>query len=303
MEDLEYKRYQVIVSLLILVLLLLFVYIYYIHNVLKEETEKEKKETTAIISIIMHFNKLISFHTYLNHMGKEPQKTNIVIFMSFSYTTIPYYAPYTIEMTRRYCEKHGYQFIVKDHKGQNTVSPFWIRVYDLIEMMQLYTKDTTFVYFDLDAFINPKYHSIRIEDLLYTIDIYHKHRYSVYIGKDPSPDYLVNTGVFFVRNNETAKKIVSKWVQRYDPSMWEKNESGKWICKVDNDKECDFALDGYEQQELSNLYIEDEFTKLHTRILHGDICANMYLKVDSFIYHFMNIKPQASVFQLFLDQT
>ena len=112
--------------------------------------------------------------------------------------------------------------IIKNHYPNDKISPYWLRVFDLIKLTKIYPEDSIFVYLDLDTCINPKYFHLNVEHLLDTIDLYENNKYSLYIGRDCDISELLNTGVIFIRNNNKSREILNQWINRYDPSVWKK---------------------------------------------------------------------------------
>lgn len=236
--------------------------------------------------------KLTHLHTYLSFMKVKQRKNNInkkkVVFLfSYDYDIIPDYGKYSIRLLQEYCKNYSnYHIIFKNHYPNNKISPYWLRVFDLIELSKTYPEDSIFIYLDLDTCINPKYFNLDIEQLLDTIDYYENNKYSIYIGRDVTMSELLNTGVIFIRNNHRSREILNQWIYRYDPSSWNKNNN-KWNCITKEKKQCNWARDNYEQGELKNLYMKNNKYANDIKILHSSICSNQFIQFDSFIYHFM----------------
>lgn len=238
--------------------------------------------------------KKTSLHTYLSTIQKNSIRIRtshkVVFYYSHDYLNLPEYTKYSIDCTRQYCKLHKYDLIIKDHSKDRKISAYWLRVFDALELMREYPPDTIIIYLDLDTMINPTYFNIDINRLLNAIDYQDKQIYSIYIGRDQNIFNIVNTGVFFIRNNMIAHSIIKKWSEQYTPSVWSLQKN-KWVCTIKNRKECTWAKDEYEQGELSKMYSNNILnTKKHIKILHTSICANKHLSIDSFIYHFMGGK-------------
>ena len=89
---------------------------------------------------------------------------------SYDYLNLPKYSDYSIKCIQDYCELYNYTLMQINHYGENNISPYWLRVYDLIDLSQKYDDKTIFIYLDLDTILNPKYFYIKIENLLNSID-------------------------------------------------------------------------------------------------------------------------------------
>lgn len=266
---------------------------------------------TVIVLLVYMYYVCLTYgythlHTYMSILQKNTiklkTKHKIVFYYSHDYEVLPEYTKYSIDMTRQYCAKHGYELIIKDHSIRKLVSSYWLRVFDLINLMRIYPNDTIFVYLDLDTMINPKYFHIEIESLLNAIDYHDNQLYSIYIGRDENIWNMVNTGVFFVRNNIFAKSIIYQWAKQYNPNAWSLQQQ-KWICITETQKKCIWAQDEYEQGEFTALYMRNTLNaKKHVKVLHHSICSNKYLQLDSFIYHFMGLKENIQRYKYLHDQ-
>lgn len=256
--------------------------------------------------VILNYN-LTHLHTYLSFMKLNKRNINIeknvVFIFSYDYKKIPEYGNYSIELLKKYCKYHSnYHMILKNHYPNNKISPYWLRVFDLIKLTKTYPEDSIFVYLDLDTCINPKYFHLKIEQLLDTIDLYENNKYSLYIGRDCNIFELLNTGVIFIRNNNKSREILNQWIKRYDSSVWKKNKN-KWKCITKEKEQCNWAKDNYEQGELKNLYIKNTKYVDDIKILHSSICSNKFMQFDSFIYHFMGSKKNLTNFKYLYNQT
>lgn len=237
-----------------------------------------------------------TLYTYLDNntstdLYNNPYSENKIVFLfSHDYKILPKSAEYAIDIARKYCLQHHYELIVKNHYPNNTMSPYWLRVFDLIELSNKYDNNTIFVYLDLDAAINFKYFNLTITDLIYYIDRYDKYQYDIYIGKDLHVIKYINTGVMFLKNTTTTKNILQLWSTYYNKDNWNVINN-KWECTeiINNyQKKCIWARDQYEQGALEYIYSNNiNNYKKNINILHISICSNPYYNFDCFIYHFM----------------
>ncbi len=231
--------------------------------------------------------KQIRYNDYDNNYS-----SNVIFLYSYDYKSIPEYAKYSILQTQKYCKLHNYQLIEMNHYGKNNISPYWLRINDLIQLTNNYSNDTIFVYLDLDTIINPKYLYIKINKLLYSIDQCYNNKYDLYIGKDVATYKYINTGVMFIKNTEYSRFLLNKWFNFYNPLYW-KYQNNKWKCErksINNTLtlNCKYAGFDYEQGALEYIYNKNLYnSKLHIKILPFNYCSNKYIYNDSFIYHFM----------------
>ena len=226
------------------------------------------------------------------------KKRNVVFLYSHDYHEIPEYFIYSKKLLDEYCELHGYTIIVRNYKNENKVSPYWLRVKDLVDMSTQYDDNTVFIYMDLDTCINPKFMHVSVDTILHTLDNYNE--WNMYIGKDPNLSLYINSGVMIIKNTQWSKNMLNLWWSKYNAANW-KIENNKWICMIRSGSKCSWAGDNYEQGELETLYINNAMNaRSNIAILHMNIISNHFRKCNkSFIYHLMgsNDKDRLSFFK------
>ena len=213
------------------------------------------------------------------------KKLQPIFFFSHNYDTLPPYAQKSKEMINRYCKHHNYKFREFVH-DKTSVSPYWVRVKDLLMLCDEFDDNAVFIYLDLDTFLNPYQFNNSIDRLMCALD--HNNEWDMYIGKDTHPKYPINTGVMIIKNTEWSRALIKEWWSRYDDSKWTQT-NGKWRC-VDNGKECKWARQNYEQGELNIMYQENVLDmKTHVAILDMIVISNsLKLSKHTFIYHLMS---------------
>jgi hypothetical protein len=276
------KKSTKICITIILIILLLIVYTVYNH-----------KYYTYYITNYNYtpLNKYLDNHNTSSDLYNNPYSEHKIVFLfSHDYKILPKSAEYAIDITNKYCKQYNYELIVKNHYPNNTMSPYWLRVFDLIELSNKYDDKTIFVYLDLDATINPKYFNLKLTDLIYHIDKLDGYKYDIYIGKDLHIIKYINTGVMFFKNTITTKNILQLWSTYYNKDNWNVINN-KWVCTeiINNyQKKCAWARDQYEQGALEYIYSNNiNNYKKNINILHISICSNPFYDFDCFIYHFM----------------
>ena len=265
----------------ILIFLLICIIIIIIYNNYKYDFRKEYTH--------LSIENIIKIHNQLSlDKNKSLYKENneIIFFISFDYKEIPFYYNKMKDIFIKYCNLHGYKFLIFDHSGdKNKISPYWNRVSDLVNLSNQYKENpnTIFIYIDVDTCINPKYSNITIDNFLNSIDYIENKTSDIYIGNDLNNS--VNAGVIIIRNTDWSKQFLNLWWSKYDPENWNL-KNGKWICKQDG-KKCNWARDGYEQGEFNIIYRNNEINSQdHIKILHHSLISNNNPHLDSFIYHF-----------------
>lgn len=232
----------------------------------------------------------ISFNTYINSNLSHQSNSNypnIIFLYSHDYKIPPEYFQYALHNLKKYCNLHNYNIIIKNHYPNTTISPYWLRVKDLIELSNKYPENSAIIiYLDLDTIINLKYKHLKIDQLLNIIDIYDKKNYDIYIGKDGPLYKYINSGVIFIKNTKYSKNLLNNWYKLYSPNNWTYNNN-KWTC-TKNYIPCIWAGYEYEQGALEYIYKNNLYdSKNHIKILHTSFCSSLNFYYDSFIYHFM----------------
>ncbi len=264
---------------IIIVLILILIYInpvYYFHyqfyiNINKPYT---------------HFNQ------YLKNINLENTKKykNIIFLYSHDYKTLPEYFNYSLSALQQYTQYHNYNIIIKNHYPNNSISPYWLRVYDINSLLYQYPENSTvIVYLDLDTLINLKFINVSISNLINQIEYYDDTYYDLFIGKDLSIDRYINTGAMFIKNTSYSKLLFKEWLTFYNPSNWI-IKNNKWICSTNENENCIWAGYEYEQGALEYIYTTNILNShSHIKILHTSICSTSipFRNENIFIFHFM----------------
>lgn len=242
-----------------------------------------------IHSIINNYS-YISFNTYINSnlpFQSNHNYPNIIFLYTHDYKILPEYFQYALYNLKKYCNLHNYNIIIKNHYPNTTISPYWLRVKDLIELSNQYPENSAIIiYLDLDTIINLTYKYLKIDQILNFVDTYDKKNYDIYIGKDSNIYKYINSGVMFIKNTKYSKDLLNNWYKLYNTKNWKFNNN-KWKCKKKYTP-CIWAGYEYEQGALEHIYKNNLFnSKNHIKILHTSFCSSQNFYYDSFIYHFM----------------
>lgn len=255
----------------------------------------------------LSLENVIKTHNQLKkNIERSPNKenVNIVFFLSFDYNKMPSYYNQVLKVLTSYCKYHNNKLVIFDHNkdDQNKkISPYWIRVADFIKLSNLYNKDTTIVYLDIDTCINPKYFDLNISNITDSIDKIENKLSDIYIGADPSGKNQSNAGIIILKNTDWSKQFLKLWWSKYKPDNW-KLINGKWICKQSTDKFCEWARENYEQGEFNIIYNNNELdAQNHIKILHHSLISNSNILLDGFIYHFY-ANNRSFIKQFFIDR-
>lgn len=178
--------------------------------------------------------------------------------------------------------KHEYLQIIDI---ENDISPYWLRVKIIKELLQKTKEGSLIAYFDADAI--PIHTEISIGSFVKSLN---SPTFDIFISQDPQiewdPSYpgIFNTGVFIVRNTSRTKEFVELWLSKYDNKKWSKTNSG-WICRK-NFLPCLYSGENYEQGAFSELY--KKFGKNLIKPLNSKTLACYREGEDCFALHLMN---------------
>lgn len=237
----------------------------------------------------MYYVNCVRFKKHLVTLEHNPnpltKKWKVIFLYSHDFSQIPEYNRYSRALLMEYCNKHDCEFLERNHTGKDEISPYWIRVKDLIDLSESCDDNTLFIYLDLDTCINPLFMDKSIQEIIHSLDA--KQEWNMYIGKDTTNTKYINTGVMMIKNTEWSRQMLRYWWSKYDRNAWNVR-NGKWTCQAKG-KKCAWARDNYEQGELENIYESDVLNaKANIAILHMDIVSNNFrTSKNSFIYHRM----------------
>jgi len=269
----------------------------------------------AIIIITLIYLSLAYIYEYYTQpytwdpeaIPDEIPKTQCVLFTSYdqAYYDKNEFVKLNAEIISRYCDLHGHKYLQIIHP-QDFMSPYWTRVHDIQKLCEKYPDNTIFMYLDADAIPNGLNKHVSLDAFVASIDkIYNNSECDIYISEDPNvimPWYggIFNTGCFIVRNTMESRDFINKWLSRYNNGFtWKQNQTGKWVCEI-NSSDCSWSLDGYDQGEFNNLYLQIKegcVLKLNYRILAQ---TKPYEK-DNYIIHLMGSSNKHRI-KVFKDQ-
>lgn len=239
------------------------------------------------------FSNTLNFVIYNRKVVKRDRSTltpklnrDVVFVYSHDYSVIPEYNKYSRWILNKYCSMHNYKMVEFNHKTNN-ISPYWLRVKDLMNLCNEYDDGAIFIYMDLDTCLNPNELNTSVNDLIAQLD--HANSWNMYVGKDINLTCFINTGVIIVKNTEWSRSMLKLWWSKYNPTNWV-NFDGKWSCydDVERGRSCEWAKDNYEQGELEKLYRSDALNaKSNIAICAAPILGNASFSNsrDTFMFH------------------
>jgi len=117
--------------------------------------------------------------------------------------------PNCVESVKRYCLKHGYDYIGKKGKIDESTHINYQKPLLLLNHINDYDY---IMWIDLDvAIINDE---IKLEDRINSVP-----PRDVYYCEDPSPAQMLNSGVLIFKNSAFSTKILEKWWEIRDPGL------------------------------------------------------------------------------------
>lgn len=273
---------------IVLIILIIVIASYYIaHNLTFYHPKKS-----------LEYYEKLNWNSVVENFGESNSNQNPTVKFLFSYSykndILPKYFKESRKMTNEYCKANGYELVEINHKGTSRLSPYWLRVYDMIKMTQSMRNGDIIVYLDMDATVNLKYKDTKITDLLHTIDTIVGKKFDIYVGSDPAGarsnyNMVFNTGVIIFRVSDWSRNFLLRWFKRYKHSLWRFNK-GAWECRDNFDLICPWAsLDGaYEQASFNILFYMNQYRE-NDKIckLHYSVLSNWFKNSDAFIYHLM----------------
>lgn len=225
----------------------------------------------------------VNLHNTLKNKNKN-ENTKVIIFISINYPQKPIFGKYFENVLLQYCKYHNYDFRLYDHSDKITnMSPYWLRVEDLYNLLFNTPENSIIVYIDYDAFINPKKYKIPIEQYINAIDKLTNKKWDMYIPTDPFIHTKeMNTGVIIARNTDWTKKFVQTWFNNYPKKSW-KFINNKWECN-----KCIWAGDEYEQGSINRMYSNNILeSKNHIIPIKYSVLSHMDYNSDSYWIHLM----------------
>lgn len=243
----------------------------------------------------LEWDKVLATQTQDGNTSGDIKASPIVVFLlCYSYPKVPDYLNYNLQILKKYCSSHNYKLIERNY-SEIDISPYWLRVKELLELSKQYPLDTIFIYLDADATINPKHFNVNMTTLVNKLETIAGHPCDIFIGSDPPFFFLtlgynestLNTGVMILKNSLWTKSFLRRWYSRYNGKMWKKN-GDSWVCTKDSEDKCSWAREGYEQGELNYLYSQNTHDeKNHILNVHYTVLSNNDVNNDSFIIHLM----------------
>lgn len=235
----------------------------------------------------------------------------VYVYMSLDYPQLPEYGTYSIEMIRAYCRLHGYHFQVFDHSSESAMSPYWIRVKDLLALLQATPSNALIMYLDLDAAVHPDRFGTRLETLVGKLDSATKREWDMYAAVDPGvANFEMNTGIIIAKNTEWTRAFVGTWLANYPRGFWKRGVDGRWTCSTGSTtsfiNKCLWAGDEYEQGMFNRLYQRDILdARKHILPVDTSVFGNKDPATPSFIVHLMGLTDDARArhFKAYFNRT
>lgn len=220
-------------------------------------------------------------------MTVVPDTCHCVLYTSYnvSYKDKPF-VKLNAEILGEYANLHGHTYKQIIHRD-NFMSPYWTRVYDLVNILNSSSENSLVMYFDADAVPKSQVKHISISRFINSVK---NKRGDFFVSEDPNVKYDVfykgvfNSGVFIVRNNAKMRALANRWMSMYNKDHQWVRKDNKWKCKI-YDRNCLWSFKGYEQYALTELYLESP--ELFTRLHWSTLACNKDSHKNCFVVHLM----------------
>lgn len=211
------------------------------------------------------------FKLNTNFENYEDDKKKGVILMYCTDNIINDWGKYSIEINKKYADKHGYDFVLLTKPYDKNVTHAWQKIPAMLELLNRYDFvmyiDTDAIFYKQDKKIEglfKKYHG----DILVCSD-----------EKNSNSKYLVNGGVIIAKNSKKAKDILNfLWSLRY---KYKEFAFEQWALSDIVKKEYDQYIDS----SVISVAPETEFNSIYSELM--DRINNKLTLPDTYILHFM----------------
>ena len=252
------------------------------------EEEEEEERCSALLDVPCeflenHFSK-IPIYDYNKIKQIHFRKLNIFVFQISSYENEPAYAPLSEKINKAYCLKHGYKYEhIRINYKTNTISPYWLRVYQIQKILLENPHIDAVVYLDLDACFRE--FDLRIEQVLNFVD--KDNKFLWYWGWELK--IWLNAGFGVCLNNQISLKLIATWIKYYDDvdiKYWYKNPiTHSWVSlSYNKNNVARPATEGYEQYRLNQMFTEPQLQPYICPLPQEYLC-NPDFSIKSYTIH------------------
>jgi len=127
-----------------------------------------------------------------------------------------------MDQNKKICLENDIKYINLKTASSN-VPPYWGKVFEIQKLMSNNEYDYIF-WLDSDAFFY-NFNKKKIDKLL---DKYSNYSFIITADMPPWDVNDFNAGAFIVKNNNTSRDIINKWLTYYHPEKW-RVENNKWV--------------------------------------------------------------------------
>ena len=149
-----------------------------------------------------------------------------------------------------YAHAHGYSHFVVDGSDSTSYPPYYAKVFEMMRLCQVPEYDGALVlYLDVDCVVVQDH--IRLEDI--AEQFLQGDRVILYAGSVER----FNAGHLLIRNTREARRVLSTWMECYDPRAW--TFDGSWSCHDPKNPslECKWSQRYYEQGDFKIFIMRD----------------------------------------------
>jgi hypothetical protein len=165
---------------------------------------------------------------------------------------------------RDWAEERNYEY--REYGETNPdMCHYWQKPFKLREIMNENPETEYILWFDSDIYV----YDFRKDPIDYMTD--DLDFVAAHDPDDPkdTEDWF-NAGVFCVRNSESGRRLVDKWISLYDASKWSKDAEGKWVT------EDRWAGPNYEQGAFCEQILQKSEFKNKIKILPSTVFNELF---------------------------
>ena len=134
---------HLLILIIIIIIIVLFYYNFY--------SKKYYQYNPSIEEYITYYINLLNED---KNIDNSKLVSNVVFLYSYDYDKVPAYKEHSYNLVKKYCDNYGYILEDINHNTDvNKISPYWIRVADLLLLSKKYDSNTVFIYLDIDILL------------------------------------------------------------------------------------------------------------------------------------------------------
>lgn len=187
-------------------------------NNLLKYIKSYKQDIYIIVSIVIVL--LISYIIYKMN-SNEIKKSNRIAVCTWYDDGIKKYADIARDINQKYCDLHGYEFIVKHDRKLRERQQQWECIPTVLELVNTGNYDYI-VWIDADAVFRLNHKNFNLLENI----IDDNNNKNIILSADTVGYDIINTGIFIVKSNNYTKDILQQIIDSKDEKCMKYNEWG-----------------------------------------------------------------------------